>query len=471
METVPEFLNRLIQIESYSELFDFKFNFKGFHFWPLVREKVLRKAINDNFEFLDPWENFHLPKKSYLKLFYLSWKYSVRRMPEAKLLIFGSDIANVRIGDSYFNRIADHFADAFKTDTIQLERSYLNSYKRPRYYKQVYSWDNIALTSLLFNKIYRRSKRITPEVQKFVDYVKENLGYTFRDDYYEKLKITLSRYEYRLPIIYHAYSSFFKKKRPQLIILEQGCYGTDSAIIVKAAKDLGIRVAEIQHGYIGKDHPAYVFSANISKDYLPYLPDDFLSYGKYWEDNSQLPISVINIGNPYLTEYVKNTVQQKSFNRISYISSAVNPCKITQEVLYINDVVKKYGFQLIFRPHPSEVLRLENEYLPLSQAGITIDSQNLYESLARTQFTVSNYSNISTVMYEALAFGCKVIFIDDKKEEDIERQRPGCFTYVQNVEELSSELVINNDIMTNCGNIWESDWKDNYIRYVSQYLK
>ena len=222
METVSEFLNRLIQIENHSELFDFKFNFKDFHFWPLVREKVLRKAINDNFEFLDPWENFHLPKKSYLKLLYLSWKYSALRMPKAKLLIFGSDVANVKIGDSYFNRIADHFADVFKTDTVQLERSYLNSYKRPRYYKQVYSWDNIALTPLLFNKIYRRSTRVVPEVQQFVDYVKENLGYTFRDGYYEKLKVTLSHYEYRLPIIYRAYSSFFKKQRPQLIILEQG---------------------------------------------------------------------------------------------------------------------------------------------------------------------------------------------------------------------------------------------------------
>ena len=69
METVPEFLNRLIQIESHSELFDFKFNFNGFHFWPLVREKVLRKAVNDNFEFLDPWENFHLSKNLILNCF------------------------------------------------------------------------------------------------------------------------------------------------------------------------------------------------------------------------------------------------------------------------------------------------------------------------------------------------------------------------------------------------------------------
>lgn len=470
METVPEFLNRLIQIESYSELFDFKFNFEGFHFWPLMREKVLRKAINDNFEFINPWESLHLSKKSYFKFFYLNWKYSVRKMPKAKLIIFGADITNIKVGEYYFNRVTDHFADVFQADTVQLEQAHLNSYKRPRFYEQVYSWNSIAIIPLVWNKIFRGSVQISPEVERFVDYLKENLGYLFQDTYYENLKVTLARYEYRLPIIYRAYSTFFKKKRPQLIILEQGCYGVDSAIIVKAAKDLGIRVAEIQHGYIGKDHPAYVFSANICKDYLPYLPNDFLSYGKYWEDNSQLPIRVINIGNPYLTEYVKNTVQQKLSNRILYISSAVNPCRITQEVLYINDVVKKHGFQLIFRPHPSEVLRLENEYLPLSQAGITIDSQNLYESLARTQFTVSNYTNISTVMYEALAFGCKVIFIDDKKE-DIERQRPGCFTYVQNVEELPSELVINSDIMINCGNIWESDWRDNYIRYVSQYLK
>ncbi len=470
METVSEFLNRLIQIESHSELFDFKFNFKDFHFWPLVREKVLRKAMNDHFGFLDPWECIRLPKRSYLKFFYLSWKYSALRMPKVKLLIFGSDVTNIKVGNAYFNRVSDHFADVFKTDTIQLERACLNSYKRPRYYKQVYSWDSIALTSLAFNKICRHSKRIVPEVQKFVDYVKENLGYTFQDDYYEKLKLTLSRYEYRLPIIYRAYSTFFKKKRPQLIILEQGCYGIDSAIIIKAAKDLGIRVAEMQHGYIGMDHPAYVFSENIHKDYLSYLPDDFLSYGTYWENNSCLPVSIVNIGNPYLTEYVKNTTQQKYSDLILYISSAINPSKIVQEVLYINDVIKKYGFQLIFRPHPSETHRLANEYLPLFQAGITIDSQNLYESLAKVQFTVSNYGNISTAMYEALAFGCKVIFIDERKDDMIE-QRPDCFTYVRNISELPSELVVGSDIMIRCERIWKSDWNNNYICYVSQYLK
>ena len=73
METVSEFLNRLIQIESHSELFDFKFNFKDFLFWLLVREKVLRKAMNDHFGFLDPWDCIRLPKRSYLKFFYLSF--------------------------------------------------------------------------------------------------------------------------------------------------------------------------------------------------------------------------------------------------------------------------------------------------------------------------------------------------------------------------------------------------------------
>ena len=113
---------------------------------------------------------------------------------------------------------------------------------------------------------------------------------------------------------------------------------------------------------------------------------------------------------------------------------------------------------------------LANEYLPLFQAGITIDSQNLYESLAKVQFTVSNYGNISTAMYEALAFGCKVIFIDERKDDMIE-QRPDCFTYVRNISELPSELVVGSDIMIRCERIWKSDWKNNYICYVSQYLK
>ena len=45
METVSEFLNRLIQIESHSELFDFKFNFKDFHCQEVLYEYRMYKNI------------------------------------------------------------------------------------------------------------------------------------------------------------------------------------------------------------------------------------------------------------------------------------------------------------------------------------------------------------------------------------------------------------------------------------------
>ena len=42
--------------------------------------------------------------------------------------------------------------------------------------------------------------------------------------------------------------------------------------------------AEPQHGFISKAHVNYNFSSHIknSKEYRLFLPDDYLSYGKYW---------------------------------------------------------------------------------------------------------------------------------------------------------------------------------------------
>lgn len=468
-QSVQDFLEKLIRIENDPALFEFKLQHGDFLIWPLVRERILRQAIFEYFHFDNPWKKNKYSLGSYMKYLFLNWKYSAWRMPEAKILIFASDITNIKVGDSYFNRVTDCFADVFKSDTIKLECSNLNSYKRPRFYDKVYSWDSIALKPLLWSKLRRNSVQITPEAENFVLYLKKNLGYTFKADYYKELKIILSRYEYRFPLIYHAYSTFFKKKKPSCIILEQGCYGADSAIIIKVAKELGIRVAEIQHGYIGKNHTAYMYGAEIDKRYLTYLPDDFLSYGKYWSKNCQLPIPVINIGNPYLIESTKCVADDKSSNLILYISSAVDPDQTINEVLYINEKMKQKGFNFAFRPHPSELSTLNTKYEPIIRAKIPIDTQNLYVSLGKATFVISNSSNISTVMYEALAFKCKVVLISGKGKEVL-TERPQCFEYLDTIDNLDTFLIEQRMFTPYWKEVWECNWKEKYTNYIIRYL-
>ena len=59
-----------------------------------------------------------------------------------------------------------------------------------------------------------------------------------------------------LPIRKKIYEKLLRKIGTKLVIKEEGCYG-HSSIFNKTAKELGIEVAEYQHGAINAGHDAY----------------------------------------------------------------------------------------------------------------------------------------------------------------------------------------------------------------------
>jgi len=70
------------------------------------------------------------------------------------------------------------------------------------------------------------------------------------------------------------FTCLFRIMRPQAILLT--CYyGKEPAI--RAAKSLGIKVIEIQHGVIGKEHPAYNVHRDLDRS---CFPDHLLVFGK-----------------------------------------------------------------------------------------------------------------------------------------------------------------------------------------------
>lgn len=71
------------------------------------------------------------------------------------------------------------------------------------------------------------------------------------------------------------FTCLFRIMRPQAILLTAS-YGS-SQPAVKAAKRLGIKVVEVQHGMIGKEHPGYNFHRDIDR---ACFPDYLLVFGK-----------------------------------------------------------------------------------------------------------------------------------------------------------------------------------------------
>lgn len=465
-----ELVRELCCIESNPILFNFKLNSKEISLWPLIRYMFIQNALDQEFKLSNPWIKRPMSFFNWFRYFVLTLKYSTKRMPRSNIIMFGSDIANIYLGKSYFNRLNEFFASVFPKETSLLESANNYSYKRPRTYSKVFSRDEITLFSLLKDKLIRRNNKKLisyKNIDDFISFLKKESGYEFNDTFYDRLRGILISYEYRAPIIFEKYLNFFKKKKPKIIFLEQGCYGADSTLVILAAKKLNIHIAEIQHGYIGLDHPAYVFSSDICQEYIQYLPNELITYGKYWSDNIRLPIPTVVIGNPYLSEEREVRLNtKKQTNYILYISSAINPAAIVKEVLELKKVLEAHNFKIVFRPHPAEYQNIENVYNSLIQNDIKIDNSNIYDSLSKFKFVISNALSPSTTMYEAIAFGCQPIFIFDGS---FMLEKEYFFEYINDSSEIMS-ILLKNTLSEFQNDVWADNWQEDYKAYVSEFI-
>jgi len=101
------------------------------------------------------------------------------------------------------------------------------------------------------------------------------------------------------------FAFLLRKIQPRAVLLT--CYYGREGFI-KAAHDLGIKVIEVQHGVIGKGHPAYNVYSDLDKS---FFPDDLLVYGKKeldtFDDARFIdPAHVHPVGSFYI-DYVKST--------------------------------------------------------------------------------------------------------------------------------------------------------------------
>ena len=110
-----------------------------------------------------------------------------------------------------------------------------------------------------------------------------------------------------LPLRRDLYFRIFQRTKAKIFIRECACYGADSSVANVVARELGIVTAEYQHGSISSGHDAYNFSETLcsSEEYKKTLPQYFLGYGKWWNEQINAPMIKLNIGNPDRTESPK----------------------------------------------------------------------------------------------------------------------------------------------------------------------
>ncbi|MGY4772706.1 hypothetical protein ACXC9Q_37850 [Kribbella sp. CWNU-51] len=162
--------------------------------------------------------------------------------------------------------------------------------------------------------------------------------------------------------------------------------------IVGAARDLGIRVVELQHGAISPFHLGYSYPG---RPVVADQPDELWCFGSYWTNVADLPAGLKTevVGAPFLP-----TAGPKDPSRVVFLSQGT----IGAELLHVAESVAKEhpGLEVLYRLHPSE--RASDYTIPpgvqLSTGGSTLD---LLAS-ATYQVGVS-----TTALFEGMALGCR----------------------------------------------------------------
>ena len=212
-----------------------------------------------------------------------------------------------------------------------------------------------------------------------------------------------------------------KKRCPQRIYIICS-YGKEA--LISAAQDLGIEVVEIQHGVINQYHLGYHFPDN---KIIPYFPNKILMFGKYWFDNTAIPLpkdKIEIVGYPYMKLQIdkyKKSIKEEE-NQVLFISQGTIGIKLTEKA--VEFAKENPNLNIIVRLHPGEFNRWQLEYKILFKnknlKNLTIsdnNEKNLYEYMCQSKYLIGVYS---TAIYEGLYLEKKIGVLDLPGVEHVE---------------------------------------------------
>lgn len=270
------------------------------------------------------------------------------------------------------------------------------------------------------------------------------------------------------------YSDEFKKIfsfiQPKIIMVYPH-YDEHMFAAINAARDLGIKSIEIQHGRINA-HEAYWYEDQDSKGKI--LPDYFLTYGEWWNDSIKLPqfCKPIAVGNPYLDKQIEIYPKNKNENGlVILVFSNPQNGKVLSEFIYeIKDFVVNNNISILYKLHPNERKSWKNEYPCLSQmpnTRIIEDNTSAYSLMAKSNVAIGVNS---TLFYEALAYSAISLYI--YTVGDYEGMKPlianGMAEAVRNKDEFVEKL--RNKVRGKMNLVKEQFWKTEAEKNTLSFL-
>ncbi|MGC3972599.1 MAG: hypothetical protein QM775_36220 [Pirellulales bacterium] len=205
-----------------------------------------------------------------------------------------------------------------------------------------------------------------------------------------------------------SYRRFFERTRPKLVVVLAP--NVQELAAVEAARSLGIRTAELQHGMFSTRDPSYTFPAGAGQ--VRCFVDDLLLYGDYWREVAQdIPAGTTthSIG---FEHYERRAASAQVQRRPGLVVISQAP---------IGRALSRFAVELarrrivpgpiVYRLHPDET-DWRNRYPWLVDSDVRVDDggeKPLYELLAES---TSQLGVFSFALFEGLALGLQTFILD-----------------------------------------------------------
>lgn len=446
-------------IENKSDLWDHHVG--NVYLWPLIRKQTyyyILNLINDYSNFqaspnilnvLNPGFCSELIKTG-------AFFHSNKRNYDSFFITQARD----RIFDSNQNSYNDNFHSPyfkFFSNPLVFENHEQLIFKKPRQEDETYIFPYILLSMKL--KSYKNSFNHKPaEISKTTEKV-VNLFHIEKKfkDFYNVLKKQFSEIPFFLK-----YTDNIASRMDGKMVFMNRPY-RDRGEMIKRFREYGIKTIELQHGYVGYDTPSYNYPNSNSMSIIKeYLPDYYLTYGQYWNEQIQMPNNVISVGNPLLNCAVKNLQKQTILPKtILIISQSTVTSKMVEITKFLSTAFPNYT--LFFKLHPYEIPLITRYEVLYSVPNVKImKSENIHDLIASCEIIVGYYS---TVLIEAVAFKDKRIFII---QNDI---IPDNIGYKFSDNEDLRDAILDGDLGRSAVEpsfFWEPNWEANFSSFLKK---
>ncbi|MBR8734766.1 hypothetical protein IX329_002381 [Fusobacterium necrophorum] len=415
-----EIIDIITNFEDKENIFSKKI--EGVYFYKLIRVELYNKILSTLFKTKEPHDATKngIIVFNFLKAFLPNL---LKRKKKLDVLLFDNDrvfIDGEKKRSIYLYEIIDKFKEKnvlFGVVYPWVMPNENREFEAPPTFKYFLQYIFLTL-KLKINKKSNFQKLNKIEIELIERYNKELctlLGINPILKLFDNSEIKREIEKFKMQYSYYYYH--FKKKHIKEIYIVCA-YGKEG--IIAAAKDLNIKVVELQHGAITKYHLAYHYPVNQE---IPYFPDYFYSFGKYWEEIVSFPkgIKIKTCGFPYLEKQLmkyKNMLKKK--DQILFISQG----HIGEKLLYkaIEFALQNKNKNIVYRLHPGELRYSLKNYINILQ-NYTLNNfileeckQDLYKLMKESEYI---FAVSSTAIYEALALKKDVGIISLPSYEEV----------------------------------------------------